>query len=83
MDAFHPSAKTVAEYLDGTPAFRTDLCATCGTLLSHQESVALFTRLGTKFTPELKAPSVVMPYEGEYTPTGRTDRRVGGYGQDR
>jgi glycerophosphoryl diester phosphodiesterase len=67
MDASNPDATTVEEYLGGTPAFRTDLYATCGTLLSHAESIALFKRLGTKFTPELKAPSVPMPFGGEYT----------------
>jgi glycerophosphoryl diester phosphodiesterase len=54
MDAFDPNASTVAEFLQGTPTFRTDLYATGGTLLSHKESIALFKSLGTKFTPELK-----------------------------
>lgn len=67
MDAADPNATTVEEYLGGTPDFRTDLYATCGTLLSHAESIALFKRLGTKFTPELKSPSVPMPFEGQYT----------------
>ena len=38
-----------------------------GTLLSHAESIALFGSLGVKFTPELKAPSVAMPFDGDYT----------------
>jgi glycerophosphoryl diester phosphodiesterase len=67
MDASNPRATTVAEYLGGTPSFRTDLYATCGTLISHADSIELFTRLGTKFTPELKAPSVPMPFQGDYT----------------
>jgi len=67
MDAFEPSATTVEEYLGGTPPFRTDLYATCGTLLTHAESIELFHGLGTKFTPELKTPSVSMPFEGSYT----------------
>jgi glycerophosphoryl diester phosphodiesterase len=67
MDASDPTATTVEEYLGGTPNFRTDLYATCGTVLTHKESIALFKSLGTKFTPELKAPSVAMPYEGDYT----------------
>jgi glycerophosphoryl diester phosphodiesterase len=54
MDAFDPDATTVAEFLGGTPRFRTDLYATGGTLLSHKESIALLRILGTKFTPELK-----------------------------
>jgi glycerophosphoryl diester phosphodiesterase len=31
MDAFDPTATTVAEFLDGTPNFRTDLYASRGT----------------------------------------------------
>ena len=38
-----------------------------GTLLSHAESIELFKDLGVKMTPELKAPSVPMPFQGTYT----------------
>ena len=34
------------------------------TLLTHTESIALFKTLGAKMTPELKAPSVTMPFDG-------------------
>lgn len=66
MDAFNPRARTVAEYLGGTPNFRTDLYTgpTSGHLLSHKESIALFRKLGVKMTPELKAPAVTMPFRG-------------------
>jgi glycerophosphoryl diester phosphodiesterase len=67
MDAFNPRATTVAEFMGGTPNFRTDLYAYNGTLLSHAESIELFKELGVKMTPELKAPSVPMPFEGTYT----------------
>ena len=67
MDASNPAAKTVAEYLKGTPDWRTDLYANKGTLLSHAESIQLFKKLGVKFTPELKSASVPMPYQGTYT----------------
>ena len=67
MDAFDPNATTVEEFMGGTPTFRTDLYATCGTLLTHAESIELFDGLGAKFTPELKEPSVPMPFEGDYT----------------
>ena len=66
MDAADPAATTVEAYLGGTPDWRTDLYAP-GTLMTHAESIALFTALGVKFTPELKAPEVAMPYEGDYT----------------
>jgi len=67
MDAYDPDATHVEDYLDGTPGWRTDLYASCGTLLSHAESIELFTSLGTGFAPELKAPEVEMPFQGEYT----------------
>ena len=67
MDASNPKATTVAEYLGGTPSFRTDLYSTCGTLVTHAESIELSHELGAKFTPELKAPSVPMPFQGDYT----------------
>lgn len=67
MDGSNPKATTVAEYLDGTPKFRTDTYATCGTVLSHEESIELIGKLGAKYTPELKAPEVPMPFDGTYT----------------
>ncbi len=67
MDASDPSATTVDAYLGGTPDWRTDLYATCGTVMSHAESIELFTDLGVKMTPELKEPSVAMPFDGDYT----------------
>ena len=67
MDAANPDATTVEEYLDGTPSWRTDLYTGRGTLMSHTESIELFKDLGVKMTPELKTPSVPMPYDGDYT----------------
>jgi glycerophosphoryl diester phosphodiesterase len=64
MDAFNPRAVTVAEFMGGTPSFRTDLYASKGTLLTHAESIQLFKHLGVKMTPELKFPSVTMPFNG-------------------
>jgi glycerophosphoryl diester phosphodiesterase len=67
MDAADRNATTIEEYMDATANWRTDLYSTCGTVLSHAESIALFKDLGVKMTPELKSPSVKMPYEGDYT----------------
>ena len=66
MDASNPRARTVTEYLGGTANFRTDLYSgpTSGTLLSHKEAIELFKSLGVKMTPELKFPSVAMPFNG-------------------
>lgn len=55
MDAADSSATTVDDYLGGTADFRTDLYSTCATVLSHPESIELFSGLGAKFTPELKS----------------------------
>jgi glycerophosphoryl diester phosphodiesterase len=79
MDASSPMATTVAEYLDGTANYRTDLYATSGTLLSHKESIALFKKLGVKFTPELKSASVEMPYEGTFTQANYAQAMINDY----
>ena len=55
------------EYQNGTPRWRTDLYANSGTLMTHDESIALIKSLGAKFTPELKSPEVPMPFDGDYT----------------
>lgn len=67
MDAANVNAATVADYMRGTPSWRTDLYAASGTLLTHAESIALIGSLGARFTPELKAAEVPMPFEGDYT----------------
>ena len=35
--------------------------------MTHDESIALIKSMGAKFTPELKAPEVPMPFDGDYT----------------
>ena len=67
MDAFNPAGRNVAEYMDGTAGWRTDLYSSKGTLMTHAESIELFKQLKVKMTPELKSPSVDMPYDGNYT----------------
>lgn len=67
MDAANPNATTVEEYMDATAGWRTDLYSAKGTLLTHAESIRLFKQLGAKMTPELKNPSVEMPFDGDYT----------------
>lgn len=65
MDAADKKATTVEGYMDGTAGWRTDLyAAEGGTLMTHAESIQLFKSLGAKFTPELKSPSVEMPFDG-------------------
>ena len=67
MDASNPAATTPEEYMSGTADWRTDLYSTCGTLMTHAESIELIKSMGAKFTPELKSPSVDMPYDGDYS----------------
>lgn len=65
MDAADDTATTVEAYLSGTADWRTDLYASePATLMTHAESIALFQSLGARFTPELKAPAVEMPFNG-------------------
>ena len=66
MDAFNPMAKTVQEFMGGTANWRTDLYSgpTSGTLMTHQDSIALFQKLGVNMTPELKSATVKMPFDG-------------------
>ena len=64
MDASDPGATTPEDYLGGTADWRTDLYAgpSSGTLMTHAESLALFQALRVGVTPELKSPSVPMPF---------------------
>jgi glycerophosphoryl diester phosphodiesterase len=79
MDGFNPDAKTPEEYQNGTPRWRTDLYAASGTLMTHDESIALIKSLGAKFTPELKAPEVPMPFDGDYTQEKYASQMIAAY----
>ena len=67
MDAANTQASSIEDYMNATPDWRTDLYAAKGTLMTHAESIQLLNSLGVDFTPELKSPSVDMPFEGDYT----------------
>lgn len=79
MDAADRSAQTVDAYLGGTADWRTDLYTGRGTLLTHAESIELFQSLGAKMTPELKSPSVSMPYEGDYSQQDYAQQMINEY----
>ena len=55
MDAFNSAARTIDEFVGGTAAWRTDLYAGRGTLVTLRESIELNKRLGVLHTPELKS----------------------------
>ena len=54
MEAFNSAARSVSEYLGGTPDWRTDLYTGRGTLMTLRESIEANRRNGVKHTPELK-----------------------------
>ncbi|SES37428.1 glycerophosphoryl diester phosphodiesterase [Tranquillimonas rosea] len=64
MDSSDPTAETAEAYQGGVAPFRTTAFADGADLMTHSESIELFRSLGAKFTPELKAPSVEMPFDG-------------------
>ncbi len=64
MDAADKTATTAEAYLGGTAPWRTELYVDGAQLMTHAESIELLKGLGVKFTPELKAPSVEMPFDG-------------------
>jgi glycerophosphoryl diester phosphodiesterase len=79
MDASEPTATTVEAYLGGTAPWRTELYASQGELLTHAEYIEMTAALGMKFTPELKSPSVAMPFEGDYTQENYAQQLVEDY----
>lgn len=64
QDGANTNARTVDEYLKGTPSFRTDLYSQNGTLMSLKDALTLFKQMNVKVTPELKEPTVTMPHNG-------------------
>jgi glycerophosphoryl diester phosphodiesterase len=79
MDAANRNATSIEEYMNATATWRTDLYSGKGTLLTHAESIELFDSLGVDFTPELKSPSVPMPFEGDYTQEAYAQQLVDEY----
>ncbi|KAL2258179.1 hypothetical protein VTK26DRAFT_8626 [Humicola hyalothermophila] len=63
MEAADPTANTPAEFLGGTPGYRTDLYAkTCSRILTLGEFIDVVDKLDLGFTAELKTPEVSMPF---------------------
>ncbi len=79
MDAANPKATSVEEYMNATAGWRTDLYSSRGTLMTHAESVELFKSLEVKMTPELKSPSVKMPFGGNYTQQNYAQQLIDDY----
>ncbi|GAA3931102.1 glycerophosphodiester phosphodiesterase family protein [Litoribacillus peritrichatus] len=81
MDAANTNATSIAEYMNATPNWRTDVYAARGTLLTHAESIELLDALGVDFTPELKAPQVEMPYQGDFSQEAYAQKMLDEYKQ--
>ena len=66
-DFGNKNAATLEAYhsLAGTPKAAQQNVT--GTLMTHAESIELFTQLGVRMIPELKAPMVPMPYLSEFS----------------
>jgi glycerophosphoryl diester phosphodiesterase len=66
VDEFDPAAQTAEEFVAPPRAPRPDLGAGLerGTLMTHAESIELFKRLRVRMAPELKEPSVRLPFNG-------------------
>jgi glycerophosphoryl diester phosphodiesterase len=82
MDASTGNAtgRTVSQYLDATPRFRTDLFSyECPRVPTHKESIQLIRSGAGKFTPELKIPVVQMPYQGNYTQQAYAQQMINEY----
>ncbi len=79
MDAANIEATSIAEYMNATADWRTNLYSSRGTLMTHAESIELLDSLGVDFTPELKSPQVEMPYDGEYTQEAYATQMINEY----
>lgn len=64
MDSRDKTATTAEAYQGGVAPWRSTLYVDGARSMTHAESIALFRSLGAKFTPELKAPAVKMPFNG-------------------
>lgn len=79
MDRVNSAATTAAEYLQDTSDPVIPVVTEKGTVLSHEESIKLFKKLGVKMVPELKSPEVKMPYQGSFTQQAYAQKLVDEY----
>ncbi len=63
FDKSNKKAKTLEDYLSLKNTSHADASLTNGTLMTHAESIELFSSLGVKMIPELKVAEVPMPYK--------------------
>lgn len=73
------AAKTVSEFLAPLVSPVIEEPMSCGTLITHAESIELIDSLGRNFTPELKRPEVPMPFAEGFTQTVYADKMLAQY----
>jgi len=78
-DGGNKNAKDIDTYLAATPGWSSNSDANYGELLSHKDSIALFDSLGVSMIPELKAPQVSMPFDGDYSQTEYASQMINEY----
>ncbi len=79
MDAANKKAKTPASFMNATAKWRTDLYATKATLVTHKQSIKIIGKAGAKFIPELKTPTVKMPFGGDFSQRDFIEKLIGEY----
>ena len=78
-DKSNDQAKTIAQYLAPLRSPVVSEPLTCGTVMTHAQSIALIDALGRKFTPELKRPMVDMPFAPGFTQAAYADKLLAEY----
>ena len=66
-DHGNKNAAALNEFYSLLDTPKSHLQGVAGTLMTHAESIELFTELGVKMIPELKRALVEMPYDGDFT----------------
>ncbi len=67
FDKGDKKARTLDEYYSLVGTAREQWQDRTGTLMTHRESIDLFSSLNVKMIPELKSPQVKMPFNGDYS----------------
>jgi glycerophosphoryl diester phosphodiesterase len=78
-DKRNKQASSVDEYLTPLQSPVIDSPLSCGTVVSHKESIVLINQLGRKFTPELKRAEVAMPFAPEFDQRAYADKMLAEY----
>ena len=78
-DRRNKQANSIDEYLMPLQSPVVDSPLSCGTVVSHKESIVLINQLGRKFTPELKRPEVAMPFVPGFDQHAYADKMLAEY----